>query len=101
IAQQRGIVDAASDKLNLSAGDQRLEAADIGRVGDGVDHRELVVRTCSAPRVNQVLADETGPTADQNASHQSPISLQDPMLALVTDNKFSEVNAESCPTGHL
>ena len=56
---QRGIADVALDELDAAIGDQRLEASDVGRIGHGIDDDQPVGRPRGAPRMHQVLADES------------------------------------------
>jgi hypothetical protein len=68
-AHQIRVADIALDENNAAVGDQGLEAADIGRIGHGVDHDHAVGRPRPAPGVHEILADETGTPRDQNALH--------------------------------
>lgn len=72
-AQQRRIPDVAPDEHNVALRDQMLEAADVGRVGHGIDDDQPVVRPRRAPCMHKVLADETRAAGDQNALHRSPL----------------------------
>src|SRR5436305_838053 len=69
-ADQRRIPDIALDEVNAAVGDQRLEAAQIRRIGHRIDHDEAVLRSRGAPRVHQILSDETGAAGYKNALHQ-------------------------------
>ena len=73
---QRRIADVALDELDAAIRDQRFEAADIGRVGHGVDDDQPVGRPRRAPRMHQVLADETRAAGDQNALHGRPLMIR-------------------------
>ena len=68
---QRRIADVALHELDAAIGDQRLQAADIGRIGHGIDHDQAVGRPRGAPCVHQVLADEARAAGDQNALHRT------------------------------
>ena len=70
---QRGIADVALDEGDLAAADQRLQAADVGGIGHGVDHDQAVGGSRRAPGMHQILADETGASGDQNAVHARPL----------------------------
>ena len=69
---QRRIADVALDELNAAVGDQRFEAPDVGRVGHRIDDGQPVVGARGAPRMHEVLADETRASGDQNALHRCP-----------------------------
>ena len=72
---QRRVADVALHERDAAIGDQRLQAADIGRIGHGIDHRQAVVGPGGAPRMHEVLADESRAAGDQNALHRtSPIT---------------------------
>ena len=70
---QRGIADVAPDEGDFAASDQRLEAADIGGIGHGIDHDQPVGGPRRTPAMHQILADEAGASGDQNAVHARPL----------------------------
>ena len=69
---QRRVADVALHELDTAIGNQRLQAADIGRIGHGIDHGQVVGRPRGSPRMHQVLADEARAARDQNALHRTP-----------------------------
>ena len=46
---QRGVADVARYELDAAIGNQRLQAADIGRIGHGIDHGQAVGRPRRPP----------------------------------------------------
>src|SRR5262245_39439656 len=70
-ADQRGVVDVALDESDAPLGNKRLDAAQIGRIGDGVDDYQPIGGSRGAPGMQQVLADETGAAGNQDSMHQN------------------------------
>ena len=68
-AHQIRVSDVALDEGDAAIGDQRLEAADVGGIGHGIDHDQPVGGPRGAPRMHEVLADKAGAAGDQNALH--------------------------------
>ena len=66
---QTRVADVALDEGDAAVGDQRLEAADVGGIGQRVEDHHAVVGTRRTPSMHQVLADEAGAPGDQNAMH--------------------------------
>ena len=67
---QRCVADVALHELDGAIGNQRLQAADIGRISHGIDHGQAVGRPRGPPCMHQVLADKARAAGDQYAVHR-------------------------------